>query len=140
MTAPGGPAPEDAAALVSEHRDIDALLGAFLSAASAGALADAVASAALLDDAIRVHTSYEESLFPQADGKLVAREGETAEGERFRLLRLEHVQVRELSGMMRRVIGESGDIAATRTLAANLAARWESHTLREETGWLKSGS
>ena len=136
MTDAAALTPEDAAALVSEHRDLDALLGAFLAAASGGALAASVDAIARLDDAIRVHSRFEESLFPAATGKLVARAGETPREKLFRDLRLEHVQIRELSGMIRRVLGESGDLGGARALATKLVARWESHTTREETEWL----
>lgn len=136
MTDAGELAPEDADALRSEHRDLDALLGEFLAAASAGALAASGDAIARLDDAIRVHTRFEESLFPGAAGKLVARAEETFREELFRDLRLEHVQIRELSGMIRRVLGESGDPGGVRTLAANLASRWEAHTAREEKEWI----
>ncbi|MEO8190273.1 MAG: hypothetical protein ABI682_08000, partial [Acidobacteriota bacterium] len=79
---------------------------------------------------------FEEGLFPATSGKLVARAEETAREELFRGLRLEHVQIRELSGIIRRVLGESGDPAAVKTLATNLVTRWESHRTREEAEWL----
>lgn len=138
MTRTPEPPPLDPEALAAEHRDIDALLGAFFAAASTNALVTAVDSAARLDDAIRVHTSFEESLFPERLRKLVTGEGETADAREFRELRLEHVQIRELCGMLRRVMGKSGDVPAALRLAANLSTRWESHTSREEAGWLKS--
>jgi hypothetical protein len=47
-------------------------------------------------------------------------------------LLLEHVQIREVSGMMRRLLEEKRDLAAARALCGNLARRWEAHTAREE--------
>jgi hypothetical protein len=131
------PSPEDAEALESEHRDLDALLGEFLGAASSGALAEAVDTIARFDDALRVHTSSEEGVFPEAPAKLVEIPGETGAAAFFRERRLEHVQIRELSAMIRRVLGESADLSGARSLAAGLATRWEAHTEREEKEWLK---
>ncbi|MCA1581015.1 MAG: hemerythrin domain-containing protein [Acidobacteria bacterium] len=137
------PVPEDTEALLLEHRDIDALLEALLAALSAGALVGSVDALvgsidaiARLDDAIRVHSGFEEGLFPAAPEKLVTRAGDTAGDPLFRLLRLEHVQIRELSGMIRCVLGDSGDLAGAFTMAANLASRWEAHVRREEKDWL----
>jgi len=146
--------PDDAVVLASEHRDVDTLLGEFIRAASSGALAEAVDAIARLangikrfklavdaiarlDDAVRVHMSSEEELFLPAPAKLAAAPGETDAEEFFRELRLEHVQIRELSGMIRRVLGESADLAAAQNLAAALARRWEAHTKREEKEWMR---
>lgn len=126
---------EDAIVLASEHRDVDTLLGEFLRAASSGALAEAVEAIARFDDALRVHMMAEEELFPARPAKLATSPGETEAEGFFRELRLEHVQIRELSAMIRRVLGESGDLSAAQSLAAGLARRWEAHTLREETDW-----
>ncbi len=134
MTHP--PAPEDAEALLLEHRDIDTLLESLFAAISAKALPASVAAIVQLDDAIRVHSGFEEDLFPPAPEKLVARAGDTPADELFRTLRLEHVQIRELSGMIRRTLGESGDLAGALNLSANLASRWEKHLRREEEEWL----
>jgi hypothetical protein len=130
-------APDDAIVLQSEHRDVDALLGEFIQAAWSGALADAVDAIARLDDAVRVHMSAEEQLFPPAPAKLAATAGESEPEAFFRELRLEHVQIRELSGMIRRVLGESADLSAAQNLAAGLAKRWEAHTKREEEEWMR---
>jgi hypothetical protein len=130
-----GPTPEDGVVLASEHRDIDALMGEFLRAASSGALAEAVDTIARFDDALRVHMSSEEGLFPPAPAKLVPTPGESDTESFFRELRLEHVQIRELSAMIRRVLGESADLSAAQNLAAGLAKRWEAHTAREEKAW-----
>jgi hypothetical protein len=133
-------APEDADALRSEHRDLDALLAEFLSSASSGALATAVDAIARFDDAIRVHVYSEEGLYPPGAGKLVALEGETDGDRLFRELRLEFVQIKELSGMIRRVLGESADLAGALNLGGNLARRWESHVKRSEEDWLDQPS
>lgn len=139
MTMPPPPAPEDTDQLLSDHRDIDALLGEFLSSASSGALAAAVDAIARFDDALRVHMMSEEGYFPESHGKLIALEGESEADRLFRELRLEHVQIRELSGMIRRILGESADLAGAAHLASGLAGRWEAHTAREEKEWLGTG-
>lgn len=130
------PAPEDTAAILDEHRDIDALLGEFLQSASSGALATAVDAIARFDDAVRVHVYSEEGFYPPRAGKLVALEGETDADRLFRELRLEFVQIKELSGIIRRVLGESADLAGALNLGGNLARRWEAHVKRSETEWL----
>ena len=133
------PSPEDAATLLSEHRDLDVLLAEFLSSASSGALAIAMDAIARFDDALRVHVYSEEGLYPPGAGKLVALEGETDADRLFRELRLEHVQMKELSGMIRRVLGESADLAGAANLGGNLARRWEAHVKRSETEWIGTG-
>ena len=50
----------------------------------------------------------------------------------FRELRLEHTQIRELSGMMRRLVEQAGDLAGARRLFGNFARRWDAHTEKEE--------
>ena len=135
---PQTPPPEDVAALLSEHRDLDALLAEFLSSASSGALATAVDAIARFDDALRVHVYSEEGYYPEGSGKLVALEGESEGDRMFRELRLEFVQIKELSGMIRRVLGESGDLAGAVNLGGNLARRWEGHVKRSEMEWLNA--
>jgi len=135
MTIPP-PGPEDAANLLADHQDLDALLGEFLSSASSGALSTAVDAIARFDDAIRFHVYSEEGLYPTGAGKLVSLEGETEADRFFREMRLEHVQIKELSGMIRRVLGESADLAGASTLGTNLARRWEAHKTRAESEWL----
>ena len=131
------PPPEDANAIRTDHRDLDELLGRFLQASASGSLTGAVEAIATFDEALRFHTRTEEAMFPESRGeKLVASEGEGAEDILFRELRLEHVQIRELSAMIRRVLGESADVEGARALAASLAKRWEAHTKREESEWL----
>ena len=130
-------APEDSESIRTDHRDLDELMGRFLQAVSAGSLTGAVEAIGTFDDALRFHTRNEELLFPAAKGeKLAAAPGETAADALFRELRLEHVQLRELSGMIRRVLGESADLPAARALATSLANRWDAHTKREENEWL----
>ncbi|HYK41228.1 MAG TPA: hemerythrin domain-containing protein [Thermoanaerobaculia bacterium] len=131
------PQPDDPESIRTDHRDLDGLFGRFLEAASAGSLAAAVEAIGVFDDALRFHTRMEESLFPPGQAeKLVAAPGETPADALFRELRLEHVQIRELSGMIRRVLGESADLSAARALAGSLAQRWDAHTAREEREWL----
>jgi hypothetical protein len=129
--------PEASEAIRTEHRDLDALFGALLRAVSSGTLATALDAAVVFDEALRLHTKMEEALFPDPpEGKLIPAPGESAAATLFRELRIEHVQVRELSGMIRRVLSEPGDLAAARALAATLANRWDKHTAREEKEWV----
>ena len=134
------PPPDDPDAIRTDHRDLDELFGRFLQASAAGALAGAIEAIATFDEALRFHTRMEESMFPERGGKLVAAEGESAADVLFRELRLEHVQIRELSAMIRRVLGESADLAGAGVLAASLAKRWDAHTRREESEWLGGGA
>ncbi len=120
---------------VAEHRELDTLLGRFLAAAAAGEDAAARDAIASFDEALRRHTELEEEhlLGPPAKTGLVPADGETTAARLHRELRLEHVQIRELSGMMRRVAHEGGDgVATARRLFANLARRWDAHTAKEE--------
>lgn len=119
------------ALLASEHRRLDDLFGRFLSAATPEDARDAMNA---FDDALRRHTALEdEHLYSARRGsKLAAAEGETDRERLFRELALEHVQIREVSGMMKRLLGERGDLAGARALAGNLARRWDAHTAREE--------
>lgn len=116
--------------LAREHRRLDELLGRFLAAADRESAARAIAD---FDTALRTHTRLEEEyVFPFAPGgRLLAPPEESANDRLFRQLRLEHVQIRELSGMIVRQLGEGGDPRAF-ALAGNLARRWDAHTLREE--------
>jgi hypothetical protein len=126
------PTPTVADLLARDHRRLDDLFGRFLASADRETAARAIAA---FDDALRLHTRLEEEhVFPAApEGKLVAQAGESERDRLFRELRLEHVQVRELSGMIVRQLGEKGgDPAAARGLAASLARRWDAHTEREE--------
>jgi hypothetical protein len=126
--------------LTLEHRALDDLLGRFLGAAHANVPDAAREALAAFDDELRRHTAFEEEeILPRSPGrKLVAIEPE-AEGERLsRELRLEHVQIREVSGMMRRLV-EEGDLEGARRLAPNLARRWDAHTEREEREFARMG-
>jgi hypothetical protein len=121
--------------LRAAHRELDAMLGRFLVAAGAGALADARTEITGFDEALRRHTADEEAnLFPPPPARKLLPENEDEEPALARLsreLRLEHVQIRELSGMMRRRL-EEGDLDGARRLFGNLARRWDAHTAREE--------
>lgn len=130
MTAETPPIPP-ADRLAREHRRLDELFGRFLGAPDAEAAAGAIRE---FDEALRRHTAFEEDdVFPPApEGKLVARPDESDRGRLFRELRVEHVQLRELSGMIVRELESGRDPRAIRGLAANLARRWDAHTAREE--------
>jgi hypothetical protein len=120
--------------LAREHRDLDDLLGRFLAAAAVEDPAGALSAIRDFDDALRRHTDEEESgtLLAPAGHKLVPPEAETADERLYRELRLEHVQVREVSAMIRRLLEEKSDLEGARRLAPNLARRWDAHTTREE--------
>lgn len=117
----------------SDHRRLDELFGRFLAALHASDAAAARDTIAAFDAALRHHTAFEEErLYPQAAaGRLDAPARETERKRLFRELRLEHVQVRELSGMLVRIVTEKG-LDAARGLTSNLARRWDAHTAREE--------
>lgn len=117
--------------LAQDHRLLDDLFGRFLSSPDRESAASAIRE---FDATLRRHTEHEEEhVFPAAaGGKLVARAGESDGDRLFRELRLEHVQIRELSGMIVRQLGQAGDTGAVRGLAASLARRWDAHTEREE--------
>jgi len=109
-------------------------MGRVLAAASADG-GDAAARAAVveLDDALRRHTAEEEeTLIPApASERLAPTVGETERQRLGRELRLEHVQIREIVGMMRRLVEERGDVAGVRGLFGGLARRWDAHVERE---------
>ena len=117
--------------LAAEHRRLDDLFGRFLAAATVEEAAEAIR---VFDEALRLHTKREDELvFSIRRGdKLTPKEAESDSDRLFRELALEHVQIRELSGMMARLLGEKGDLAGARALAGNLARRWDAHTAREE--------
>lgn len=120
--------------LTADHRRLDDLFGRFLAAAGAGEPAFAAQAMREFDAALRRHTELEEEhLYPESPGeKLVPTAEEGERGRLFRELRLEHVQIREVSGMMTRLLGERNDLLGARALAGNLARRWDAHTAREE--------
>lgn len=120
--------------LRTDHRALDELFGRFLGAATGGDAPAATEAIAAFDEELRRHTALEEErlLTPSPDGSLAAREGETPRERLGRELRLEHVQVRELSAMIRRLLEEKSDVAGALRLAGNLARRWDAHTGREE--------
>ncbi len=118
-----------------EHDRLDDLLGRFFGAAHAGVLEAARDALHAFDDALRRHTADEEErILPSVAApsrKLLPGEEESEPERLGRELRLEHVQIRELSAMMRRLL-ERGDLDGATRLAANLARRWDAHTAREE--------
>lgn len=117
--------------LAAEHRRLDDLFGRFLAAGNAEEAAEAIRA---FDEALRRHTADEDEhvFFTRRGDKLAPTEDESDRDRLFRELALEHVQIREVSGMMRRLLEERGDLAGARALAANLARRWDAHTVREE--------
>lgn len=137
------PDPPLADSLRREHNRLDDLLGRFFGAAHAGALEAARDAIRAFDDALRLHTADEEErIFPQRSGRKLVPGEEEAESESERTgrqLRLEHVQIRELSAMMRRLL-EQDDLAGAERLAANLARRWDAHTAREEQAFSGAAS
>jgi hemerythrin HHE cation binding domain-containing protein len=118
-----------------EHEAIEQRMGRVLAAASAGDAEAARAAIAELDDELRRHTREEEERFipapAAASRKLAPFETETEREQLGRELRLEHVQIREIVGMMRRLIEERGDLAGARGLFGGLARRWDAHVERE---------
>lgn len=120
--------------LEKEHRRLDDLFGFFLAAAGAEDPESAAQAIREFDEALRRHTKLEEEhLYPESPGrKLLAADGEGDRERLFRELRIEHVQIREISGMMARLLVEKSDLAGARALAGNLARRWDAHTAREE--------
>jgi len=123
-----------AALLEREHRHLDELFGRFLGTASAGNSAAAREAIAAFDDELGRHTAFEEArAIPAPEGhNLAPPEAEAQDARLFRELRLEHVQVREVSSMIRRLLEEKSDLEGARRLAPNLARRWDAHTTREE--------
>src|SRR5689334_14920535 len=123
-----------------EHGRLDELLGRFFGAAHAGAIEGARDAMRAFDDALRSHTADEEGrIFPPVSGrKLLPGEDEPETQRIGRELRLEHVQIRELSAMMLRLL-EQKDLAGAERLAGNLARRWGAHTAREEKELSGSG-
>jgi hemerythrin HHE cation binding domain-containing protein len=122
------------------HRRLDRLLGQFLAAADAGALAPARDAIIAFDEELRRHTAFEEDeVLPRAAGHGLAPARAETPAERLgRELRIEHVQIRELSGIMRR-LAASDDVEGARRLFGNLARRWDAHTEREERELPASG-
>lgn len=120
--------------LTREHRRLDDLFGRFLGAAQAGDAVSAREAIRVFDEELRLHTAAEEEsvLALPAGHKLAPPGAETAAQRLHRELRLEHVQVRELSAMIRHLLEEKNDLEGARRLAPNLARRWDAHTSREE--------
>jgi hypothetical protein len=126
--------PADAETLAREHRRLDELFGRFLAAAAAEETEEARRAIEEFDAELRRHTADEEErIIPPPSGRKLAPPQTESERERlFRELRLEHVQIREVSAMILHQLAEKRDLRAARALAANLARRWDAHTTREE--------
>ena len=134
---------ELSARLTREHRDIDGLFGRFLAACSAGDGDDSLQAIRAFDEALRRHTAFEEeTVIPAHEGRRLVpadARADDAARELYRELRLEHVQVRELSAMILRLLEEKRDVEGARRLAGNLARRWDAHTTREERQLFPAG-
>jgi len=119
------------ASLEADHRELDELLGRFLAAADA---LDARRAIEEFDERLRTHMLLEEERLYSAQParKLLPAEVESEHERLERGLLLEHVQIREISGMMRRLLEEKNDLPSARALWSNLARRWDAHTTREE--------
>jgi hypothetical protein len=126
--------PSIAALLEREHRHLDELFGRLLGSATAGDAGAAREAIVAFDDELGRHTAFEEArVIPSPEGhKLAPPIAEEGAARLFRELRLEHVQVREVSAMIRKLLEEKSDLEGARRLAPNLARRWEAHTTREE--------
>jgi hypothetical protein len=126
--------------LTEEHRSLDERFGRFLAVAASGDAAAAAEAIRAFDDGLRRHTALEEeTLLPApSDGRLAAPADEMPDERLRRELRLEHVQVRELSAMILRLLDERADLPGALRLAGNLARRWDAHTTREERELLSS--
>ena len=120
--------------LTREHRELDELFGRFLGAVTSGDLESSRRAIEEFDRELRRHTALEEErVLPSPSGhKLAPPEAEADREKLFRELRVEHVQVREVSAMILRLLTERGDLDGARALAGNLARRWDAHTTREE--------
>jgi len=125
-----------------EHRELDELFGRFLAATGAHDTEAAALAIEAFDDRLRRHTAREEeTVFSPIEGeKLLQKEPEGDAARHSRELRLEHVQIRELSGMIRRLLSERADLDGAGRLAGNLARRWDAHTEREEREVFGSGA
>jgi hypothetical protein len=120
--------------LARDHRRLDDMFGHFLEAMGSEDTAAAEGAIRRFDDALRKHTALEEEhLLPALPGRTLAAAPDESPHERlFRELRLEHVQVRELSAMIVHLLSGGGKADRARGLAASLARRWDAHTTREE--------
>jgi hypothetical protein len=122
------------ARLLRDHRHLDDLLGRCVWAFTSEDFSSAVQAIAAFDRELRRHTSLEDEhiLERRPGGKLVPSPQESDEKVLRQELAVEHVQVRELSGMLLRLVSERSDLKAARAMLPNLLRRWEAHTSREE--------
>jgi len=122
------------AAIAREHRQLDELLGLALAAFSARDAVRAREAVSAFDEELRTHTAREENhLYARASGRKLLAGPEEPDGDRLRReLSVEHVQIREVSGMILRLLEEKEDPEGARALLPNLLRRWDAHTTREE--------
>jgi hypothetical protein len=87
---------------IAEHRLLDQGFGRFIAAASAGDAGRALEAIEAFDGDLRRHMEREERDFYRVAGdeKLAPRPGEDDAARLAREMRLEHVQLRELSAMV----------------------------------------
>ncbi|HEY7368428.1 MAG TPA: hypothetical protein VIA29_00970 [Thermoanaerobaculia bacterium] len=123
------------AALEAAHGALEEKLGVFLTALARSDADTAGSSIVDFDAALRRYTEAKERwLYPPRESeRLVPAEDETPEQALYRQLALEHVQLRELSGMLCRIIGEKSDIEGARRLVGRLLGRWDGHSGRTMT-------
>lgn len=122
-------------AIDAAHVRLEERLGAFLMALARSDAAAAGIAIEEFDEDLRRYTEAKERwLYPaRTSERLAPAEGETALETLFRQLALEHVQLRELSGMLRRIVGEKADIEGARRLVGRLLGRWDAHAGRTMT-------
>jgi hypothetical protein len=125
--------PAAARAFVEEHRRLDAFFGRFLAFAAREDIEGARRAIEEFDAGLRHHMAAEDDVLQEPlSHKLASPPEESAAAQLGRELRVEHVQIREVSGMILRLLSEKRDLAEARVLAGNLARRWDAHTGREE--------
>lgn len=124
--------------IVRDHRHLDDLLGRCLSVFASQDVTLAADAMMAFDSELRRHTTAEdEHLFARLPkGKLVPGTDESEPERLRRELSLEHVQVRELSGMLVRMLTERRDLHSVNALFPSLLRRWDAHTSREESALL----
>jgi hypothetical protein len=122
-------------AIEAAHAGLEERLGAFLTLLGKGDVDGAAEAIADFDAALRAYTEAKERwLYPPREGaRLAPAENETPQEALYRQLALEHVQLKELSGMLSRVVAEKRDLEGARRLVGRLLGRWDSHAARTLT-------